>query len=181
MTDLLTLPHLLLVDDDPSFCEALARALTRRGFEVTQTLDADLALQEAQRSLPSHAIVDLRLGEVSGLPLVRRLLECNPAMRIIVLTGYASISTAVEAVKLGALHYLAKPAEADEIIAAFQRDEGDADVDLVSNPMSVRRLTWEHIQKVLTDHGGNVSAAARCLGLHRRTLQRKLNKRPSPS
>lgn len=170
------LPSLLLVDDDETFCNVMARALHRRGFEVAVAHDAESAVSMAEAEPPEYAVVDLRMPGDSGLVLVRRLHAMDPATRIVVLTGYASISTAVEAVKLGATHYLAKPVDADEVIAAFHKAEGDDSVSVASNPLSVDRLEWEHIQRVLTEHGGNISATARALNMHRRTLQRKLAK-----
>jgi two-component system response regulator RegA len=115
----------------------------------------------------------------SGLTLVRRLSAIEPTTRIVVLTGYASISTAVEAIKLGATHYLVKPVDADEVVAAFHKAEGDDSVSVAASPLSVDRLEWEHIQRVLAEHDGNISATARALNMHRRTLQRKLFKNPS--
>jgi two-component system response regulator RegA len=112
------------------------------------------------------------------LSLIDTFLRLNPRARIVVLTGYASIATAVEAIKLGAVHYLTKPTDATEILEALHQDEGNAAVEVAEQPLSVGRLEWEHIQKVLADCGGNVSKAARQLGMHRRTLQRKLAKRP---
>jgi two-component system response regulator RegA len=171
-------PDLLLVDDDETFATVLARALDKRGFAVRVAH----SVPEAQRLIaddsPEYAVVDLRMPGPSGLDLVRALKENDPGTRIVVLTGYASIATAVEAVKLGATHYLAKPAEADEIVAAFARAEGDASVPVAGQPLSVDRLEWEHIQKVLAECGGNISECARQLSMHRRTLQRKLAKRP---
>jgi two-component system response regulator RegA len=114
----------------------------------------------------------------SGLTLVEQLRRISPAMRIVVLTGFASVATAVEAIKLGAIHYLPKPTDADDIVAAFDRDAGDAAVAVKNRPLSVERLEWEHIHKVLAENDGNVSATARALGMHRRTLQRKLGKKP---
>lgn len=178
MTAIQNQPALLLVDDDVSFCEALSRAMTRRGFGVLTAQDTEAALGLAQRHSPQYAIIDLRIGETSGLPLVEQLLRLDAQMRIIVVTGYASIATAVEAVKLGAIHYLTKPAEPDDIMTAFQNKEGNATIPPASNPMSVRRLEWEHLQRVLLAHEGNISAAARALNMHRRSLQRKLQKRP---
>ncbi|MDN5872288.1 MAG: response regulator transcription factor [Nitrococcus sp.] len=169
---------LLLVDDDPVFCRVLAQALTRRGFQVDVAQSAAQALAAAMRRTPEHAIVDLRLGEDSGLALMQRLLALHGAMRIVVLTGYASIATAVEAVKLGAVHYLAKPADADEIFAALERQEANAEITPSMNPPSIKRLEWEHLQRVLQAHDGNISASARALRMHRRTLQRKLGKCP---
>jgi len=176
-------PLLLLVDDDKLFCQVLARAMQKRGFEVLTAHSAEQALELLDESLiPNFAIVDLSMpGGASGLTLVEALHARSAGMRIVVLTGYASIATAVEAIKLGATHYLAKPAHADEIMQAFGRDAGDTDMDVSEHTLSVRRLEWEHIQKVLADCDGNVSAAARELGMHRRTLQRKLAKRPVKS
>lgn len=171
-------PRLLLTDDDESFRQVLARALERRGFTVWTARDVASSVEAAQRIRPEFAIVDLRIGNESGLNLVARLVGLQHNIRIVVLTGYASIATAVEAIKLGARHYLAKPAEPDEIIGALTHDRGDADVPPARVPMSVRRLEWEHLQNVMHAHDGNVSAAARALNMHRRTLQRKLYKRP---
>ncbi len=169
---------LLIVEDDADFAAALARAMTRRGFEVALAHDADAARSTADSVSPSHAVVDLKLPGESGLKVVEYLAGRTPAPAIVVLTGYASIATAVEAVRLGARHYLAKPADADEILAALLRDEPDATLDIQPEPLSVARLEWEHIQKVLNEHGGNISATARALKMHRRTLQRKLDKNP---
>lgn len=171
-------PNLLLVDDDPVFAEVLGEALSDRGFTVTTAHDVPSALDLLPRHPPAFAIVDLRMSGPSGLELVAALHEDYPACRTVVLTGYASISTAVEAIKLGAVHYLTKPADADEIVAAFEKESGDVHVPVAEKPISVNRLEWEHIQKVLTECDGNISEAARRLGMHRRTLQRKLHKRP---
>ena len=171
--------RLLVVDDDPVFRGVLARALARRGFDVYVAA----GVGEAQRAIldhpPAYAVVDLKMPDGSGLELVRDLKRRRPDARIVVLKGYASVSTAVEAIKLGAVHYLPKPADADEVVAAFGRQDGDASAELSPRPLSVDRLEWEHIQKVLAEHGGNVSATARALNMHRRTLQRKLTKRPA--
>ena len=169
----------LIVDDDDVFAQALARALGRRGLLPTLAHDLESARQCSAEQRLDYAVVDLRLGEESGLAVIAQLHRIHPHLRIVVLTGYASIATAVEAIKLGARHYLTKPAQPDEIIAAFGREStGDPNIDITAQPMSVRRLEWEHIQSVLSQHGGNVSAAARALGMHRRSLQRKLQKRP---
>ncbi len=174
---------LLLVDDDHVFCQVLAKALQKRGFDVTtanSVAQAQGLLEEGLR--PDFAVVDLSMpGGPSGLVLVESLHASSSEMSIVVLTGYASVATAVEAIKLGATHYLAKPANADEIVKAFGKELGDADAGVSDQPASVRRLEWEHIQKVLADCDGNISAAARELGMHRRTLQRKLAKRPVKS
>ena len=169
---------LLIVEDDADFAGALARAMGRRGFEVALAHDARQAEAEAERFGPSHVVVDLKLPGESGLKVVEQLAARDPAPAIVVLTGYASIATAVEAVRLGARHYLAKPADADEILAALLRDQPDAGLEVNTEPLSVARLEWEHIQKVLNEHDGNISATARALKMHRRTLQRKLDKNP---
>ena len=170
--------RLLVVDDDAVFAAVLARALTRRGFEVESAAGVVEAVGKAQRFDPQFAVVDLKMPDGSGLALVEQLRRLSPAMRIVVLTGFASVATAVEAIKLGAIHYLPKPADADDIVAAFDRDAGDAAVAVKNRPLSVERLEWEHIHKVLAENDGNVSATARALGMHRRTLQRKLGKKP---
>ena len=172
------LPSLLLADDDEVFCQVMGAALTRRGFEVIQAHSVEEGMARAAEVDPEYAVVDLSMPGESGLVLVQYLHEHHPGVRIVVLTGYASITTAVEAIKLGAIHYLTKPADTDEVLAALHKDEGDAGVEVGESPMSVRRLEWEHIQKVLGECDGNISQAARRLGMHRRTLQRKLQKRP---
>lgn len=170
--------RLLLVDDDRTFCQVLAEALVKRGFDVAVAHSVDEAVQVAGNDPPAYAIVDLSMPGASGLALVKHLRQTDARMHILVLTGYASIATAVEAIKLGATHYLAKPADTEEIVAALHQGEGNVEVQLPEQPVSVRRLEWEHIQKVLSECDGNISAAARKLGMHRRTLQRKLAKRP---
>jgi len=174
--------HILLVEDDEVFARVVSRALRNRNYIVshtTNTEDAEILIKQIDFS---HAILDLNLGGQTSLDLVPMIKQDQPTMRILILTGYASIATAVEAIKLGADNYLAKPADTDEILAALLRHE-DHDVALGPKqaslePMSVRRLEWEHIQKVLSDNQGNISATARQLKMHRRTLQRKLQKRP---
>lgn len=172
------LPVLLLVDDDDTFRAVMARAMTRRGYALLEAADAVTALALAAAEGPEYVLLDLKLANDSGLPLIEQLLALDPETRIVVLTGYASIATAVEAIKLGATHYLAKPVDADQVVAAFHKREGDAAVPLAADPLSVDRLEWEHIQRVLAEHDGNISATARALKMHRRTLQRKLGKRP---
>ena len=174
-------PCLLLVDDDEVFCQVLSRAVAKRGFRVVVAHDQQQAEAIGAQELPDYAIVDLRIGQDSGLNVIQSLVQSRPEIRIVVLTGYASISTAVESIKLGATHYLTKPAEVDEILRAFEHSQGDPDVDVQATPMSTRRMEWEHLQKVLNDYDGNISAAARALGMHRRTLQRKLQKKPVKS
>ena len=170
--------RLLLVDDDETFCNVLFQALEKRGFKVYVAQDLASAHELAERHEPEYAVVDLCIGQESGLEMVEQLVALDENTRIVVLTGYASIATAVKAIKLGAMHYLTKPADADEIVAALNQIDGSVSVSLPSQPMSIKRLEWEHLQKTLMDNGGNISAAARALGMHRRTLQRKLNKRP---
>ncbi len=170
-------PHLLLVDDDEVLCSVLGPALKRRGFNVTVAPDYESALSAAAAEAPQFAVVDLKFPGGSGLGLVKSLMQVNESMRIVMLTGYASIATAIEAVKLGAHYYLAKPANADDIVAALSGADV-AEATISERPLSVNRLEWEHIQRVLSGHQGNISATARVLGMHRRTLQRKLSKHP---
>ena len=171
-------PLLLLVDDDEVFCDVLGRALEQRGFEVMSAHGVAAAMALLNTRIPGFAIVDLRMPDASGLELVTQLGEIKPPVRTVVLTSYASITTAVEAIKLGATYYLTKPADADEIVASLNRDAGDIRAPIPARPISVERLEWEHLQKVLGECSGNVSEAARKLGMHRRTLQRKLQKKP---
>ena len=170
--------HILVVDDDPLFAETLAVALRRRGQRATPATSSGQALDFAQSDDFDAAVLDLKLGDESGLALIEPLTHLHPGLRIVLLTGYASIATAVEAIKLGATHYLPKPATADQILAALGRVEADPNLASPDAPMSVDRLEWEHIQHVLAQHDGNISATARALKMHRRTLQRKLLKRP---
>ncbi|BAZ93242.1 DNA-binding response regulator [Thiohalobacter sp. COW1] len=170
--------RLALIDDDEAFCVALGRALERNGFEVGCAHTPQDALRLVKKLAPTYAVVDLRLGEFSGLPVVEKLCRHDPQMRIVVLTGYASIATAVEAIKLGAIQYLTKPTDPDDLIAAFAQREGDSAVMPAITPLPPRRLEWEYIQRVLHEHDYNISATARALGMHRRTLQRKLQKFP---
>jgi len=168
----------LIVDDDETFSRVLNRAIKRRGYDTAVAGSAEQALDILTEFTPDLATLDLKMGGASGITLIPRLKALNPDIRILILTGYASISTAVEAIKLGATDYLAKPADTDQILAKLNGAEPDPDVEIADKPMSVGRLEWEHIQKVLTEHDGNISATARALGMHRRTLQRKLQKRP---
>lgn len=171
-------PNLLLVDDDEVFCQVLCKALQKRDYNVTVAHNLQQANEQAHRQHPEFAIVDLRIGQDSGLNVIKSLIDTEPGIRIVILTGYASISTAIESIKLGAIHYLTKPAEVDEILAAFYHEEGNTEINLETRPMSTKRMEWEHLQKVLSDYDGNISAAARAMGMHRRTLQRKLQKKP---
>jgi two-component system, response regulator RegA len=169
----------LIIDDDAIFNAVLVRTLERRGHPARGAADPVAALAVAAEISPVRVVLDLNLNGSSGLALIPQLLAINPACRIVVLTGYASITTAVDAIKLGAVQYLAKPVEIEAILAAFESDD-DPDLDLVApdEPLSVDRLEWEHIQRVLNENDGNISATARALKMHRRTLQRKLSKRP---
>lgn len=171
--------RLLLVDDDELLCAVLARALQRKGFRVTVVHGCHAALAAADEDPPEFAIVDLKFPDGSGLSLVEQLMRMHKQMRIVVLTGYASIATAIEAVKLGAHYYLTKPANADDIVEALHRDFVATSAPIRAKPLSVSRLEWEHINRVLTGNKGNISATARLLGMHRRTLQRKLSKHPA--
>jgi two-component system response regulator RegA len=174
-------PSMLVVDDDDVFRPRLARALGSRGFEVRAAAGYDEAVALARVESPELATVDLNMPGRSGLELVRDLLAIDPGTRIVVLTGYGSIATAVEAMRLGAVGYLSKPADADQVVAAFDRADRpplSAPTESYAAP-SLARVEWEHIQRVMTDCGGNVSEAARRLGLHRRSLQRKLLKTPA--
>ena len=169
---------LLLVDDDVTFCRVLKRALEKRGFSVSVAHSVEEAIPMAEANPPEFAVVDLKMGGAPGLALVKVLHQLDPNTRIVMLTGYASIATAVEAIKLGATQYLAKPANADEIVAAFGHT-ASSDVPIKAQPTQIENLEWEHIQRVLHEHGDNISATARALNMHRRTLQRKLTKPPS--
>ncbi len=171
-------PHLLLVDDDETFTRVMARAMSRRGLRVSIAGSADEGLALAKADLPDYAVLDLKMEGDSGLVLLPKLLELDAQMKVLILTGYSSITTAVEAIKRGASNYLCKPADADDVLAALLSDHADLETLVPENPMSVDRLQWEHIQRVLGEHDGNISATARALGMHRRTLQRKLQKRP---
>jgi two-component system response regulator RegA len=169
----------LIIDDDAIFNAVLVRTLERRGHPARGAADPVAALAVAAEISPVRVVLDLNLNGSSGLALIPQLLAINPACRIVVLTGYASIATAVDAIKLGAVQYLAKPVEIEAILAAFESDD-DRDLDMVApdEPLSIDRLEWEHIQRVLNENDGNISATARALKMHRRTLQRKLSKRP---
>jgi two-component system response regulator RegA len=169
---------LLLVDDDKTFTKVLKAALERRNFHVLTAHTLERGSQLAEQHLPEYAVIDLRIGHDSGLELIKKLIALDANTACVVLTGFASIATAVEAIKLGAIHYLTKPTNADEIVEALNKSEGDPSVSINKNPPSAKRLEWEHLQKILQQYDGNISAAARALNMHRRTLQRKLEKRP---
>ncbi len=170
--------NLLIVEDDDAFSSALCRAMEKKGFHVSKSNSVASTLKTIQNSTPHFAVIDLKLSDESGLEVIPILKKCNKNIKLVVLTGYASITTAVEAIKLGAIQYLTKPTSSDEIYQAFFKNEANVNQNINSNPMSLKRLEWEHIQKVLNENEGNLSATARALGMHRRTLQRKLNKRP---
>ncbi|MDM0118608.1 response regulator transcription factor [Variovorax arabinosiphilus] len=173
--------RLLIVEDDAAFARTLGRSFERRGYAVmlaTSLEDVeDLLKAPGSPESPVYAVVDLKLGgEASGLACVQRLHAHDPDMLIVVLTGFASIATAVEAIKLGACHYLAKPSNTDDIEAAFGRAEGTIDVELTNRSTSIKTLEWERIHETLAETGFNISETARRLGMHRRTLARKLGK-----
>ena len=170
----------LIVDDDEVFRARLCRAFRLRGWEAHEAADAATALEKARDAAPDLAVVDLRLAGDSGLDVVRGLRALDATLTIIMLTGYGSIATAIEAVKCGADHYLSKPADVDQILAAFETVNASAASSLrpPETVPSLARVEWEHIQRVLADCDGNISQAARLLGVHRRSLQRKLSKYP---
>jgi two-component system response regulator RegA len=168
---------LLIVEDDEAFARTLARSFERRGYTVLVAPSLDDVTKLLETQTPEYAVVDLKLaGGASGLACVQKLHAHDPEMLIVVLTGYASIATAVEAIKLGACHYLAKPSNTDDIEAAFGRAEGNAEVGLTERPTSIKTLEWERIHETLAETGFNISETARRLGMHRRTLARKLGK-----
>ena len=166
---------LLIVEDDKLFLQRLARAMETRGFTVTTAESVAEGLSEVEKSAPAFVVVDMRLGDGNGIDVISALKERRPEARGIVLTGYGNIATAVNAVKLGAVDYLAKPADADDVVAALMAMEGKPQPP--ENPMSADRVRWEHIQRVYELCGRNVSETARRLNMHRRTLQRILAKR----
>jgi two-component system response regulator RegA len=172
----------LLVDDDITFGATLSRSLERRGYVVAVAHSVDQALLRCDEFTPDKAVIDLKLETRSGLSLIPVLRQRFPQLRMIVLTGYSSIATTVDAIKMGAENYLQKPAGTREILSAF--DDNDINSDALINtlsPPSLDRIEWEHIQRVLSENAGNISETARQLGMHRRTLQRKLQKRPVKS
>jgi two-component system response regulator RegA len=169
--------RILLIDDDEAFTHAMSRGFTRLGYEVRACHNAEDALAVCLEFKPTHILLDLNMPGTSGLIALPQLVERAPLARLVVLTGYSSVATAVEATKQGATNYLCKPARIDEIVAAFG-DEVVESADVPAQPTSLNRLEWEHLQRVLLENDGNISATARALGMHRRTLQRKLQKRP---
>ncbi len=175
----------LIIDDDETFAKVLARSIGRNGYQayIANAGETALALLRDQSpdSLITHVVLDLKLTETTGLQLLPQLLSLQPNLQVVVLTGYASVATTVEAIKQGAMNYLSKPATVDEIFAAFGRDdehESRTTGSIEDNPLSVQRVEWEYIQRQLVANSNNVAATARALGMHRRTLQRKLQKRP---
>ncbi|KQV99753.1 response regulator transcription factor [Rhizobacter sp. Root1221] len=169
--------QLLIVEDDEAFARTLGRSFERRGYGVSHASNLDEVTALLATRTPGYAVVDLKLnGLASGLACVQALHTHNPAMLIVVLTGFASIATAVEAIKLGACHYLAKPSNTDDIEAAFGRAAGNAEVELTNRTSSIKTLEWERIHEMLAETGFNISETARRLGMHRRTLARKLGK-----
>jgi two-component system, response regulator RegA len=173
-------PAMLIVDDDEIFRARLLRAFEHRGWEARGACDLNSALATATELSPDLAIIDLRMPHESGIDVIRRLRDLDPTVSIIMLTGYGSIATALEAIKSGADHYLTKPVDVDQILAAYNAiiSAPKSDTPQPATVPSLARVEWEHIQRVLTDCGGNVSHAAKLLGLHRRSLQRKLCKFP---
>ncbi|PQM27410.1 two-component system response regulator [Sphingopyxis lindanitolerans] len=169
--------ELLIVEDDDAFARTLKRSFERRDYAVRVASSPDEVEALLGDWRPDYAVVDLKLGNASGLACVQTLRAADPAMPIVVLTGFASIATAVEAIKLGASYYLAKPSNTDDIEAAFERSEGNVDAPLDARPSSIKTVEWEHIHQTLVEANFNISEAARRLGMHRRTLARKLEKR----
>ena len=172
---------LLIVDDDTILRQRLAQAFRERDFDVLEAADGESALAICREEPPELAVVDLRMPGMSGLDVVREIRAIEPATQVLVLTGYGSIATALEAVRLGAVHYLTKPADPEDILAAFERGRGPQTPahGIRVGAASLERVEWEHINRVLTDCGGNISQTARVLRIHRRSLQRKLARPPA--
>ncbi len=168
--------RLLLVDDDAPLRKRLAKAMEKRGYDVVATDSVTDAIAQARAAAPGYAVVDLRLADGHGLDIVNALNEMAPDCRVVMLTGYGNIASAVSAVKAGAVDYLSKPADADQVHAALRQDEGESLPPPPENPMSADRVRWEHIQRVYEQCERNVSETARRLRMHRRTLQRILTK-----
>ncbi|MFZ2266804.1 MAG: response regulator transcription factor [Azonexus sp.] len=169
--------QLLIIDDDESYREVLSRSLSRKGFVVATAASVEASLEICHVQDPEYILLDLNLDGQSGLNLIQPLLEIVPGARIVILTGYASIQTAVGALKLGACQYLPKPANVSDIVKALLDDSIDIPDMPAEDRMTVQHLEWEYIQHTLGEHGGNIAATARALKMHRRTLQRKLAKR----
>ena len=170
--------EILLVDDDAIFRGVLADSLKERNIIVYEAENFSSAINVSKKKLINYAIVDLKMPGDSGLVLIKELRALNSEMNIVMLTGFASIATAVEAVKLGANQYLAKPVNAEEILEAFNKLDGNEALDIHASPLTVDKLEWEHINRILNENKGNISATARALNMHRRTLQRKLQRKP---
>jgi len=171
---------LLIIEDDLALAGVLARRLTRQGFECHQAHDVTQGLLLARQFQPSHILLDMKLDEDNGLSLIEPLRKSLPDVTMVLLTGYASIATAVEAIRMGADNYLAKPVDTQTLLKALNTAPVDMDVKSLDEvPLNPKRVEWEHIQQVLNANKGNVSATARQLGMHRRTLQRKLLKKPA--
>lgn len=170
---------ILVVEDDEAFRERLVRALIKRGFEAKGVPDGASAIAAAQGETPEFAVVDQRLPDQSGLEVIQALHALDPATRMVMLTGYGNINSALEAVRLGAVHYLTKPANTEEILAALHRGSNDPFTRGDEDVPSLEQAEWDHIHRVLGDCDGNISQAARLLGIHRRSLQRKLQRRVS--
>lgn len=170
--------RLIIVEDDARFAATLRRSFERRGYQVWVADSVEAVASMLDEAAPGYAVVDLKLAAASGLTCIQQLHAYDPEMRIVVLTGFASIATAVEAIKLGARHYLAKPSNTDDIEAAFEKTEGDPAARITARPTSLKTLEWERINDTLIETDFNISETARRLGLHRRTLARKLAKRP---
>jgi two-component system response regulator RegA len=168
----------LLVDDDAVFTAVMARGFARRGFDCHECHSTAEALAACARFAPSHILLDLNMPGESGLVALPALIQAAPNASLVVLTGYSSIATAVEATRVGASNYLCKPATVDEVLQSFEQGVPALSTLVPANPTSLNRLEWEHIQRVMLENSGNISATARALGMHRRTLQRKLQKRP---
>jgi two-component system response regulator RegA len=176
MNDGYEAPSILLIDENETLCADLARGFNARNYRTTAAHTGAPAIEAAESLRPDYAVLDLKLPDQSGLRVLARLLEIDADMRVVILTAHASISTAVEAIKLGAVHYLTKPASADEIVTAMYRNPPDSEMPIAERPMSPSRVEWEYINRALLANRGNISATARALSLHRRTLQRKLAK-----
>ena len=175
--------QLIYLEDDEVLAEVTARAMHRRGFQVTHYCSIEKANRDTTCNFYSHALLDLRLDDGNAMSLIHELKSRHCDIKILILTGYASIATAVQAVKLGAVNYLAKPATAEQITHGFEEGDieeaSEADCDANEAQLSLKRMEWELIQQALSDNQGNISATARQLKMHRRTLQRKLAKKPS--
>ena len=169
--------QLVIVEDDAAFARTLARSFERRGYTVLSADSHEALLALLETHSPDYAVVDLKVGGASGLACVQTLRAQDEDMKIVVLTGFASIATAVEAIKLGASHYLAKPSNTDDIEAAFAKSDGNPDAPVDGRQSSIKTVEWEHIHQTLVETDFNISETARRLGMHRRTLARKLEKR----